>query len=255
LIAAVLFTQVGSAAAAAPAQTPNPAGIIQTIVPEKDATTGEITVVVTYTDALGATQTVRLTEAGATTLGLLQIDPATNLPAVDSATGLPLVDATKVNTDVIFDPTTVVPDTTTEEPAVHPISALLASFFGVDGTAVDELHQDGFGFGLIAQALWMTKNIGGVDSGDATLATCILEAKQSGDYTACGIDYGDDPVPTNWGQFKKEFSEKKNNLGSIVSGKAENGSTTDSTTQKEHGNGKDNNNGKGNGKGNGKNKP
>lgn len=253
LIAAVLFAQVGIVAAAPPAQDGTLQGTIQT-VDVNQAEDGTITVDVTYTDAQGALQTVTITEAGAVALGLFQTDPGTGLPLVDPETGLPLVDDSKVGTDVTFDPLTVVPDEATEEEAVHPISAMLASFFGVSGSEVDQLHQDGFGFGLIAQALWMTKNIGDTEGGDAELATCILEAKRNKAYDQCGLDYGDDPVPTNWGQFKKVFSEKKNNLGFVVSRKGQN-ETTDPTLQKEHGSGKDNNNGKGKDNNNGKGKP
>jgi hypothetical protein len=253
LIAAVLFAQVGIVAAAPPAQDPTPiTGTIQTIVPEKDAE-GTTTVVVTFTDAEGATQTVRVSAETATSLGLLQTDPNTGLPLIDETTGLPLVDDTKVGTDVTIDPTTVIPDEPAEEEPVHPIAALLGDFFGVEGSVIDDYHQDGFGFGVIAQALWMSKNISGSEGGDPELAGCILDAKKNGTYGEC-FDFGDDPVPTNWGQFKKIYSQKKNNLGVIVSGKADKDETTDPAAQQEHG--KDKNKDKGNGKGNGNgNKP
>lgn len=253
LIATVLFAQVGVAAAAAPAQDASFDATIQTIVPEKDAN-GVITVVVTYTDINGATQTVRISEETAASLGLLTLDETTGLPVVDETTGLPVVDDTKIDTTVTINSTDVFPDPTTEEEPIHPIAALLASFFDVDGSTVNKLHQDGFGFGLIAQALWMSKNIGGIEGGDVDLAGCILDAKQSGSYDTCNIDFGDDPVPTNWGQFKKVFSEKKNNLGFIVSGKAEN-ENANPAANKEHGTGKDNNPGKGKDNNNGKGKP
>ena len=249
LIAAVLFAQVGVALAASPAQDPTTiSGTIQTIVPEKDAN-GTITVLVTFTDAQGATQTVRISQDTAVTLGLLTLDTTTGLPVVDTTTGLPVVDTTKLNTTVTIDPTTVIPDQPTEEVPVHPISKLLAEFFGVDATVVDGYHQDGFGFGVIAQALWMSKNL----NGDATTAGLILEAKKSGDYSAFTLPDGS--TPTNWGQFKKAVNDnKKNNLGIIVSGRANNDTTgtTDPTAQQEHGNGKNNNNGNGKGHGNGK---
>ncbi len=252
LIAAVLFAQVG-VAAAAPAQDTSFDANIQTIVPEKDAS-GTITVVVTYTDSQGVTQTVRLTEEAATNLGLLTLDPNTGLPVVDTNTGLPVADDSKIGTTVTINPTDVAPDQPTVEEPVNPISALLGSFFDVDGSAVDQLHQDGFGFGLIAQALWMSKSITQGETGDAELASCILDAKKNGTYNEC-FDFGDDPVPTNWGQFKKEFSEKKNNLGVIVSGKAEKNQTTDPAALQDHGNGKDKNKDNGNNGNNGHGKP
>ena len=66
----------------------------------------------------------------------------------------------------------------------------------------------------------MSHNYGG----DASLAGVILEAKTTGDYSAITLEDGS--TPTNWGQFKKALSEKKNNLGSVVSGHADNGDTT-----------------------------
>jgi len=158
---------------------------------------------------------------------------ALGLITLDSTTGSPVVDETKVGQTVEIDPTAVIPDqpVVVEEETVHPIAALLASFFGVDGSVVNDYHEDGFGFGVIAQSLWMSKNLGG----DASLAGQILEAKKSGDYSAFTLPDGS--IPTNWGQFKKAASEKKNNLGSIVSGKAEN-DTTDLSAPQEHGNGK-----------------
>jgi len=248
LIAAVLFAQVGIVLAAPPAQDSTITGTIQTIVPEKDAN-GTITVLVTYTDAQGALQTVRISQETAASLGLLTLDTTTGLPVIDETTGLPVVDESKLKTTVNIDPTLVIPDEPTEEEPVHPIAALLASFFEVDGSVVNGYHQNGFGFGVIAQALWMSQNISQSEGGDAELAGCILDAKKNGTYGEC-FDFGDDPVPSNWGQFKKAFSEKKNNLGVIVSGKAEKDTTTDPAAQQEHGNGKDKNKDKGNGNGN-----
>ena len=237
LIAAVLFAQVGAVAAASPAQDTTPiSGTIQTITIETD--TNEVTtVVVTLLDDQGATQTVRLSVDEAAKLGLVEVDPATNLPVIDETTGLPVVDETKLNTTI------EISAQPTEEVPVHPISKLLADFFGMDAAVVDGYHEDGYGFGVIAQALWMSKNL----NGDATTAGLILEAKKTGDYSAFTLPDGS--TPTNWGQFKKAVSEKKNNLGSIVSGKADK-DATDQTAPKE--NGKDKNKDKSS---NGKNKP
>jgi hypothetical protein len=235
LIATVLFAQVGAVAAAAPAQeTTAIAGTIQTITPETD-TAGMTTIVVTLLDAQGATQTVRLTVETAVALGLVTLDAVTNAPVV--VTG-------KIGQTVEIDPFTVIVDEpVVDEPVeVHPISAMLASFFGVDASVVDQYHQDGYGFGVIAQAMWMSQNL----DGDATTAGLILEAKKTGDYSAFTLSDGS--TPTNWGQFKKAVSEKKNNLGIVVSGKGEN-ETTETTPVKEHGNGKEKSNNKVNGKG------
>jgi hypothetical protein len=237
LMLVVLFAQVGSAAAAPQTQTPTPiTGTIQSITLETDAN-GVTTVLVTLVDSQNVTQTVRISVDTAVALGLVTLDSITNEPVV--------VDA-QIGQPVTIDPTTVIPDPTTEEP-VHPISALLAAFFGEDASIVDAFHNDGFGFGVIAQALWMSQNL----NGDGSLAGEILQAKKSGDYSAFILPDG--TVATNWGQFRKAVLDKKNNLGIVVSGHGQNPNGL--SAQSEHGNGNNKGNGKGNGKGHGHNKP
>jgi hypothetical protein len=193
----------------------------------------------------GATQTVRISEATAITLGLLQLDSA----------GQPILDANGLPVAVVLDPnnplSVTIPtgDIIADEP-VHPISALLAAFFDEDASVIDDYHtEDGFGFGVIAQALWMSRNLTATETevGDASLAAAILQAKKdgSGTFTLNGevITY------TNWGQLRKALLKKHNNLGNVVSGHAEEDETS---TQSLHGNGKDNGNGKGPGNNKGK---
>ena len=246
LAIAVLFAQVGLAAAAPTAQdTTLITGTIQSITTETD-TNGVTTVIVTLLDDLGAIQTVRLSVDTAAALGLVTLDPVTSEPVVDE---------TKVGQPVEIDPTTVIPDETPEEP-VHPIATLLAAFFGEEASVVNDYHEDGFGFGVIAQSLWISQNVGG----DAFLAGQILEAKQSGDYDNITLSDGtpltlpDGTIPTNWGQFKKALLDKKNNLGVIVSGHADKDDTTDPLLTQQHGNGKDKEN-KGKGKDKNRNHP
>jgi len=234
LVLAVLFAQVGNVAAAPQAQDTTPiTGTIQSIATETDAN-GVTTVLVTLADDQGGSQTVRLSVETALTLGLVTLD---------STTGQPVVDQTKIGQTVDIDPATVIADEEPEEP-VHPIAAILAGFFGEDPSVVNGYHEDGFGFGVIAQALWMSDNLGG----DISAAGLILDAKKSGDYSSFVLPDGS--LPTNWGQFKKALREKKNNLGVIVSGQAD--SPTDEQGQQQNGNGHDK--GKNNGKGKGHNK-
>src|SRR5215208_6510146 len=83
LVIAVLFTQVGTVAAAPQAQETTPiTGTIQTVTTETDAN-GVTTVVVTLLDEQGATQTVRLSVETAVTLGLVTLDPTMQEPVVD----------------------------------------------------------------------------------------------------------------------------------------------------------------------------
>lgn len=244
LLLAVLFAQVGSVAAAPQTQDTTPlTGTIESVTTETD-TNGVTTVLVSYVDDQGATQTVRLSVDTAVTLGLVALDPTTQEPVVDE---------TQVGQPVEIDPTTVIPDeqAPTEE-AFHPIAWLLSEFFHADPAVIEGFHEDGFGFGVIAQSMWISQNVGG----DASLTEQILEAKQSGDYSGITLADGtpltleDGSVPTNWGQFKKALLDKKNNLGVIVSGHADPLDNSTDVTQ-QHGNGKDKDN---NGKGKDKNK-
>jgi hypothetical protein len=242
----VLFAQAGNAAAAPLAQDPAPVtGIISDIALDTDVN-GVTTVLVTV-DNLGVIQTVRISDDAAFELGLLlTLDP-------------PVVDTSKINTNttVSIPAAEVIPnEAAEEEKPVHPISALLAGFFNVDASVIDGYHADGFGFGVIAQALWMSQNLTGTDdeAGDATLAGQILDAKESGDYSAFAEYFEEGSIPTNWGQFRKALADKKNNLGSVVSGQADQSDTTTQPGQGSgngQGNGNGNNNGNGNGQGNG----
>lgn len=201
LVFMLLAAQVGMAAAAPLVQNTTITGTIQSITTETDAN-GVTTVLVTLEDGQGIIQTVRISDVTADELGLF--DLTTQEPVL-----------TQIGQPVVIDPTTVIPDEESTEESVHPIAALLAAFFGEEATAVNEYHEDGFGFGVIAQALWMSKNL----DGDASVAGLILEAKQSGDYGDFMLSDGS--TPSNWGQFRKEVLQKKNNLGVIVSGQAD----------------------------------
>lgn len=234
LTLALLAAQAGPVAAAPSAQDTTPiTGTVQGIALEIDAE-GVTTVVVTLADDMGGTQTVRLSVENALALGLVTLDPVTNEPVVDESL---------VGQTVEIDAASVIPDEEQEETA-HPIAALLAAFFSEDPSAVEAYHDDGFGFGVIAQAMWMSQNL----NGDPSLTEMILEAKETGDYSAFVLPDGS--TPSNWGQFKKAVLEKKNNLGVIVSGHAdpltEDGS--EEATNLNNGKGKSNGNGQGNGK-------
>ena len=252
LVLIVLFAQVGSVAAAPQTQDATPiSGTVQSITTETDAN-GVTTVLVTLLDDLGATQTVRLSVDTAVTLGLVTLD---------SATQEPVIDETQVGQTVEVDPTTVIPDEEPTEETFHPIAWLLAEFFGEDPSVVEGYHEDGFGFGVIAQALWISRNLTGAEgeAGDASLAEDILEAKQDKNFEAFFEAHPeyivDGSVPTNWGQFKKALSEKKNNLGVIVSGQEDPDTSTELLSEQDHGNGKDKDKDKGKDKKKNKNKP
>ena len=242
----LLFAQVGGVLAVGTSQETTPiTGTIQTIQIETD-TNGLTTVLVTLADDQNVTQTVRLSLDAALDLGLIQVDPDTGEPVLDPVTGAPVVDDAQLGQPVEIDPAAVIPDETPgDEEPVHRIAALLAAFFGEDGSVVAGYHDDGFGFGVIAQAMGMSQQL----NGDASLASQILEAKETGDYSAFILPDGS--TPANWGQFKKAVLEKKNNLGVIVSGQADPLTEDGAETQLQNGNGNGQGNGPGNGQGNG----
>ena len=238
LVLAVLFAQVGNVAAAPQIQDTTPiTGTIQSITTETDSN-GVTTVLVTLVDDQASTQTVRLSVETAVILGLVSLDPVTMEPVVD---------VTQIGQTVEIDPTTVVPE---EEENVHPIAAILASFFGVEPSVVNGYHEEGFGFGVIAQAMWIAKGL----DGDVTTAGLILEAKRTGDYSAFVLPDGS--TPTNWGQFKKAaLGKEKKNLGIIVSGHAEENTPEEGVTPQDNGNGNGKGKDKDKGKGKDKKKP
>lgn len=208
LVLAVLFAQVGNVAAAPQTQDVTVSGTVTEIgQPETDAN-GVTTVLVTIETADGPV-TVRVSDTVAA--GLVVGEPA----------------------ELVVNPEDVIPpDEEPEEPDVHPISALLADFFDVDASVIDSFHtgdneaEQVFGFGVIAQALWMaTISEGETSTTDIDLAAAILKAKQSGDYkdVAEMLGWEGDDAPTNWGQFKKAFKDKHENLGAAHQGDDENG--------------------------------
>ncbi|HLO14437.1 MAG TPA: hypothetical protein VK206_06395 [Anaerolineales bacterium] len=251
LVLAVLFAQVGSVAAASPTQdgttTTTISGTITDIQVKTDAN-GETVVVVT----VEGYQPITLTAQEAADNHLYDLDTQQLTAAKDDAVQ-----------DMVVDSADVIP---AEPPQVHPISWLLAEFFS-DGdaavanqlaVAIDSFHNGDFevndegetqvfGFGVIAQALWMSSDVNG-GTADTDLAGQILIAKQTGDYDITLADgtslFTDGDVPTNWGQFKqalKSFNTEndKHNLGVIVSGHG-NSDTEDPAGQQdtEHGQGK-----------------
>jgi hypothetical protein len=196
-------------------------GTVEDITLETDTDT----VLVTLTDEMGETQTIRLSLQDATTLGLVTDD--------DSGNQAPNSDA--IGEMVNIDPTIVIPDEGELEEEEHPIGSAISDFFSdllsVDYEMVMSYHDDGVGFGVIAQALWMTNAL----EGDTDIFAAILDAKQNKDYS--GITLPDGSTPQNWGQFRqavmKDKDKAKQNLGAIMSGRAEGqeGDTQDTQTE------------------------
>ncbi len=97
--------------------------------------------------------------------------------------------------------------------STNPVGEALCNYFQID---VSSLALQGFGYGEIAQACWMSKML----VGDASLCQTILQDKMSGDYSGLTLPGG--VTVSNWGQLKQAVfvHEGKMNLGQIVSGHA-----------------------------------
>jgi hypothetical protein len=249
LVFAVMFAQVGNVAAAPQTQ---------------DTTYPQITEIETETDENGTTTVLvtQLLEDQTSETVRISFEYALELGLIDSTTQEPVLPE-NVPSDTTIDPgkvIEVVPEEELVAPDVHPISMLLAKFFfGSEedlaltyemASLIDSYHNGDndagvFGFGVIAQALWISKNVSEDGTVDADLAGDILLVKREKSYDDFFtqhpeyLDGYDGPAPTNWGQFKKLLTEKKNNLGVIVSGQEDPASSTDELNQQNRGNGKD----------------
>jgi len=146
------------------------------------------------------------------------------------------------------------------EETQNPAGAALASYFAdvTDYATIMSAYNGEYdfgecGFGVIAQALWLTRKMGG--NSDTFLA--VLLAKQTGDYSAFTFEDGT-AVPDNWGQFRKIVlaGDKKANLGIVMSQKDEEHGNNGSNGHNGQGQGNNNgheNQGKNDDKGNGNN--
>ena len=200
----LMMAQVGVvfAAPASPEATPI-SGTIQSITLESDPTTGVVTVIVDIRDSDQVVQTVRVDQETAIALGLVVLD----------ADGNPVINNVALGETVEIDPTTVIPNQ--QEPQ-HPVGNALATFFsdveGIDYDTIMAAHENGVGFGVIAQALWLTSELGG----DSQLFQDLLDAKQNNDYSAFKDFTEDGTPPKNWGQLRKALLSKKS-LGVVMS--------------------------------------
>lgn len=236
LILTISVTQVSTVFAAPALQSPGPIdGSVQQITLETDIYTGITTVLVTVSERNDLLQTVRVNLEAAIALGLVILNADGNPVINDSALGQP----------VEIDSTTAI---TGEEIDHHPVGNALAYFFsdltGVNYDIIMAAHEEGIGFGVIAQALWLTKKL----EGDSGVFLKILEAKQSGDYSSFTLEDG--TAPENWGQLKKAIldGDKIHGLGVAISNN-DNGNGNDNGIGNGLGKDKDKDKEKNNGKG------
>ena len=204
LSVSVLVLQVGGVFAA-PATQDSIAGKVHRITLDTDSNTGVTFVIVEVVGQGQGKQIVRISEETAIRLGLVMLD-------VDG----PVINKAALGTLVEIDPEDVIPSQAEEH---HPVANALATLFA--GIAEDEslydiimtAHNDGMGFGVIAQALWLTREIPG---GDVADFQALLLAKQNGDYT--GFTLEDNSTPKNWAELRKAISagKKLGNLGTVM---------------------------------------
>ncbi len=196
LVFAVLVAQV-SAVFAAPAVI---IGTVQSITLETNTNTAVTTVLVTVMDN-GKSQTVRITLESAITLGIIIL----------GADGNPVINELILGQPVEIDPTTVITD---EQMDQHPVGSALATFFSdiidLDYETIMVAHTEGTGFGVIAQALWLTRKL----DGTADMFVAIIDAKRTKDFSAFVLEDG--TIPQNWGQFKKVIMDGKKGKPGIV---------------------------------------
>lgn len=206
LVISILITQVGTVFAGPTSQAfPPIAGTLQSITLETDPNTVITTVVVdvvSESQAGQTTQTVRINQKTAEQLGLVIID----------GDGKPMINDFALGQLIEIDPTTIIPE---HEETQHPAGSALATFFsnveGLDYETIMTAHDEGFGFGVIAQALWLTTKL----DGNSDIFRTILDAKKTGNYSDFILEDG--TTPKSWEQFRKAILEKKNGLGVVKS--------------------------------------
>jgi hypothetical protein len=236
LLALSLFAiQVGGVFAASTLEGDPPiSGVIQSITLDNDTITGVTIVSVDVVDNDQVLESVRVNLETAIAQGFVVLN----------GDGKPNINHAALGQPVEIDPSTVLP---TQEESRNPIGNALATFFsaieGLDYEAIMAAHEEGVGFGILAQALWLTTKL----EGNAEVFEALIQAKQTGDYSAFILEDGSSPE--NWGQLQKAIldKDKKNGLGVVISNSPNHGNGTENGG---NGNGNNINNGNGNGNGN-----
>ena len=219
LVMFILAGQV-SAVFAAPERI---AGTVQSITLETNIDTAVTTVLITLSDS-GVSQTVRVNIDSAIALGIVIL----------GGDGNPVINQAILGQLVEIDSSTVIEDQLHQ----HPVGDALATFFSdivdLDYDTIMAVHDEGTGFGVIAQALWLTKKL----EGNSELFLAIIDAKKSKDFSAFVLEDG--TSPTNWGQFKKAVMDGKKGKPGVV--------MTNNNNEDNNRSGNGSNNGNGHGK-------
>jgi hypothetical protein len=238
----ILFIQAEGVFAAPDLQYSAPvSGLVQSITLEANTITGVTLVSVDLIDSNQVVQSVRVSLETAIAQGLVILN----------GDGKPSINDSALGKLVEIDTSSILP---AQQENQHPIGSALATFFsdvpGIDYKTIMSAHKQGVGFGVIAQTLWLTTKL----EGDTKIFETLIEAKQTGDFSAFILEDGS--TPENWGELMKAIlgKDKKNSVGVIISNSNnhEHGSGNDQNGGN-NGNGNGNGSGNGNGNGNGNN--
>ena len=217
----VVMVQVGGVFAAPASEASAPiSGTVQSITLESDSSTGITTVIVEVKGADQVVRTVRVSEKIAKDLGLV----------VHDGDGNPVINNLALGQFVEIAANTVIPD---QEADRHPVGDALATFFSdipdLDYSMIMTAHQEGMGFGVIAQALWLTVKL----EGNSEVFQALLLAKETGEYDT--IVLNDGTTVKNWGQLRKAILDGKkiSNLGTVMSNK-DNGNNQSKDKEKDN---------------------
>lgn len=229
----LLLTQIGGVFAAPGLQNPTPVtGILQSITLESDTITGVTVINIDLVDSDQASQNVRVSLETAIAQGFVVLN----------GDGTPIINNAALGKYVEINSSYIMP---TRQENQNPVGNALATFFskvdGLDYETIMATHAQGIGFGVIAQALWLTTKL----EGDVEIFEALIDARESGDFSAFVMEDGS--TPANWSQLRKAIlsKDKQNNVGVVISNTdtSENGS---GNGQGNHGSGSENGNGNGN---------
>jgi hypothetical protein len=207
LVAILVFAQVSSVfAAPAFENTKLISGIVQRIDLGTDTTTGITTVIVTVKDEKGKVFQLRISAetAALPEFGLVTLDGSGNL----------LINELALGQEIVIDSGLVI-----EGEKLNPVGNALSTFFSdiedLDYEAIMNAHDLGNGFGVIAQALWLTRKLGGT----VVDFSALLDAKKTNDFSAYVLVDGSSPK--SWEELKKAImdGDKQGNLGLVMSSK------------------------------------
>ncbi len=185
-------------------------GTIQALEVQVDGITEVTTVLVTVLDGQGIATSYRISPEAAAGLGLALVETQT-LEVVTP-------DESMIGQPIVLDPADILEEVETGNPIAQLLGDFFASLFGVDPAVIGDYHEQGMGFGVIAQAGIMSYSM----DGDGTMMQTIMDAKLSGDFSTVVLPDGS--TAENWGQLRQSIMKQDNalkNLGNIVSGHAD----------------------------------